>query len=219
MSAQELASYLRNRIASLQISHVNVAQKAGVSRQTLYRLLNAEIESARLSTITQLANALNTSAILLLRIYYNAKPFSYLMPGTNSKYAAGIAGIFQVPLNETVEPNEIFDITWELVNIGNQAWENLRAVCIDNHLSDKVFIGNDTYLHQHNSCDITVMTEDIPIPFTLPGEHVRLTTTFRAPAYPCTLISHWKIMDVENRWIMPTPTGLFFMIQVAPHNT
>lgn len=70
MSAQNFANYLGQRIAMLGISKSEAARRADISRQTWYRLLGADMTDVKLSTIIRLAEALETSPLHLLRIYF-----------------------------------------------------------------------------------------------------------------------------------------------------
>jgi transcriptional regulator with XRE-family HTH domain len=70
MSVENLANYLEQRITLLGISKSEAARRAGISRQTWYRLLSADMTDVKLSTIIRLAEALETSPLHLLRLYF-----------------------------------------------------------------------------------------------------------------------------------------------------
>ncbi|WMP15874.1 helix-turn-helix domain-containing protein [Thiothrix lacustris] len=70
MSAKDLADYLGQRVARLGISKSEVARRADISRQTWYRLLSEDITDAKLSTMVRLAEALETTPMFLLNIYF-----------------------------------------------------------------------------------------------------------------------------------------------------
>lgn len=76
MSAKDLASYLEQRVRNLGLSKSEAARRADVSRQTWYRLLNAEINDAKLSTLIRLSEALETTPLHVLRIYFGEETFS-----------------------------------------------------------------------------------------------------------------------------------------------
>lgn len=75
MSATDLANYLDLRVKSLGLSKSEAARRADVSRQTWYRLLNAEIHDAKLSTLIRLSEALETTPLHILRIYFGESAF------------------------------------------------------------------------------------------------------------------------------------------------
>ncbi|MGB5599917.1 helix-turn-helix transcriptional regulator [Thiothrix lacustris] len=70
MSAKDLADYLGQRVVRLGISKSEVARRADISRQTWYRLLSEDITDAKLSTMVRLAEALETTPMFLLNIYF-----------------------------------------------------------------------------------------------------------------------------------------------------
>ncbi|EIJ35319.1 helix-turn-helix domain-containing protein [Thiothrix nivea] len=70
MSAKDLASYLKQRVRSLGLTKSEAARRADISRQTWYRLLDAEIHDAKLSTLIRLAGALQTTPLHLLYLYF-----------------------------------------------------------------------------------------------------------------------------------------------------
>jgi hypothetical protein len=70
MSAKDLANYLEQRVAMLGLSKSEAARRADISRQTWYRLLSADVTDAKLSTMVSLAEALETTPMHLLRLYF-----------------------------------------------------------------------------------------------------------------------------------------------------
>lgn len=70
MSAQDFADYLNQRLEALDLSKSTVARRADISRQTWYRLAQADIQDIKISTIIRLANALETDPMHLLAIYF-----------------------------------------------------------------------------------------------------------------------------------------------------
>ena len=71
MSAKDLANYLEQRVAMLGLSKSEAARRADISRQTWYRLLSADVNDAKLSTMVRLAEALDTTPMQLLRLYFD----------------------------------------------------------------------------------------------------------------------------------------------------
>lgn len=74
MSAEDLARFLRRRMGEMKLTNSDVAARANIARQSWYRLLNAEIEEAKLSTLVRLAEALGVSVMVLLQLYYRGRP-------------------------------------------------------------------------------------------------------------------------------------------------
>ena len=70
MSAKDLANYLESRVAMLGMSKSETARRADISRQTWYRFLSGDVNDAKLSTMIRLADALETTPMQLLRLYF-----------------------------------------------------------------------------------------------------------------------------------------------------
>lgn len=73
MSATDFAVYLEQRIVELGLCKSEVARRAGISRQTWYRLAAADVQDLKLTTIIRLASALQTSPLHLLGLYFQAE--------------------------------------------------------------------------------------------------------------------------------------------------
>ena len=68
MVSGDLAEYIRRRAYVLGISLTETARRAGITRQALYKLLDARVAEARLSTLIKLARALNVHPLALQTI-------------------------------------------------------------------------------------------------------------------------------------------------------
>ena len=55
----------------------------------------------------------------------------------------------------------------------------------------------------------------IPVPTTLPGEVVRLTVNFTAPAMPGTFLSYWKSVFEDGTLCFPEAQGLSVKVRVS----
>lgn len=71
MSAQKLSFFLRKQMHLQGLSNSQVALKAGISRQTWYGLLNADIKQAKISTLLQVAVVLKVPPLELFKIYFS----------------------------------------------------------------------------------------------------------------------------------------------------
>nr|CAA6829338.1 MAG: Unknown protein [uncultured Thiotrichaceae bacterium] len=72
MSKLDLADLLSCQIDKKNINRSQLAKQAGISRQTLYKLLNAEIEEAKLSTLVKLSYALQLPPIDVIGVFFNS---------------------------------------------------------------------------------------------------------------------------------------------------
>ncbi len=70
MSGESLAVYLDKRLKELNLSKSEAAHRADISRQTWYRLEGSEAADTKLSTLVQIAHALETHPMTLLQVYF-----------------------------------------------------------------------------------------------------------------------------------------------------
>ena len=73
MTASNFAYYLKKRLQALRLTTVEAAHRSGLSRQTWYKLLRADVEEARLGTINKVAITLQTTPEFLISLYYQAE--------------------------------------------------------------------------------------------------------------------------------------------------
>ena len=71
MSALDVAYYIKQRSKCLNLSTATAARLSGLSRQTWHKLLNAEIEEARLSTLVRVSETLHILPTVLIGLYFN----------------------------------------------------------------------------------------------------------------------------------------------------
>lgn len=73
MSAVDLANYVQRRMKTLNISMKDAALRSGLSRQTWHKLMRAEIQEAKVSTLIKVAAILRISVPVLLDIYFQSR--------------------------------------------------------------------------------------------------------------------------------------------------
>ncbi len=204
MSAFDVADYLRVRLRALDLTTTEAARRSGISRQTWHKLLRADISEARLSTLTQVADTLETHPLSMLRIYFSGREQRQAVrvakdKKQNQQWVAGFVTDVTFPDNSTVVVGQEFEKIWEVANLGTAAWIGWRLQRQDEPLPD-------------GSMPVGV---SIPIPDTQPGEHVRLSVRLRAPDSPGTAISHWKCVNAAGEIVFPKLTGLYCMVEVV----
>lgn len=70
MSGIDLAAYIQERMDALGLSVTAAAERSGVSRQTWHKLMRADIQEAKLSTLMRVARTLETPTPSLLDFYF-----------------------------------------------------------------------------------------------------------------------------------------------------
>jgi hypothetical protein len=110
---------------------------------------------------------------------------------------SGFVADVTIPDGMIVRVDEAFEKIWEIRNNGCVIWEGRR-------------------LQEDNAgASGLVPTEGtIDIPRTLPGTTTRLSVGFKAPPYPCTCESYWKMIDTNGRHVFPKKKGLYCRVKV-----
>jgi hypothetical protein len=102
-----------------------------------------------------------------------------------------------VPDGAEVKVGSTFEQTWELENIGFRTW-------------------SDRSLAEYSPGCLEPEATRIPLPHTVPGQRVRLTATFAAPAAPSTCRSVWKLVEPDGALALPWAHGIWCEVRVVP---
>jgi len=206
MSAIDLSHFLHARAKALNLSAATIANKAGISRQTWYRLINADVQQARISTLMRVADTLQVSLVELSCLYSQKRhPQQKSLINTlrgNDAYV--FIRDVTYPLNAMVSKGEVFKKTWEFINVGNTPWINRRSICVDNELNIDVKHPNSHLEKIKNNNYLTPLKYSIDIPTTEPGEHLLFSVWFRAPKNTGTVLSLWKTVNAQGDYCYPT---------------
>lgn len=208
MSKLDLAELLSFQIDKISINRSQLAKQARISRQTLYKLLNAEIEEAKLSTLVRLSHALHLSPVEVMKVFFNASSLSI-----HKSDNTGLMGDITFPDNSIVTPNQVFTKTWAVKNTGDIIWKHRKLICID----DRIIVTprQETDTHVAKERGLIPLVSEIDIPTTLPNESIELSVQFKAPSYACTTISYWKSVDEHGNFLFPEKEGLSCLVNVV----
>ncbi|MGB3917887.1 MAG: NBR1-Ig-like domain-containing protein [Thiothrix litoralis] len=199
MSALDLAEYLRLRLRALRMTTTEAAKRSGISRQTWHKMLRAEIGEARLSTVIQIADTLETHPLSMLRIFFNGREVSQAAHRDGDiRFVSGFVGDVTFPDNSPVVVGKTFEKTWEIANLGTEAWVGWHLQC-----------------QSEPPSTLQPVSDGIPIPATQPGEQVRLSVQLRAPNVQGVAISHWKCVNAAGEIMFPRQAGLYCMVNVV----
>lgn len=182
MSADDLAIFLRRKMGEQRSNNTDMVKQINISRRTWYRLLSADIEEAKLSTLIKLANALDVSTTQLVHIYFKdsatgARPdHKKFMLHTN------------IPSNSLVKADQRFTKTWEIKNNSNGHWQDITLRCIDDTLLIQSIDKSDK---MQPVPTLTPEHRQVSIPDIRAGEVATISVNFRAPKQLGAIISHW----------------------------
>lgn len=209
-------NFVLQRATILSKSRSELAREAGISRESFYKILRGEISNPSIQTLHGLAIALEVSPIYLLRQYFeelNLGPGTLLSVTQPNDHVSFVRDV-SFPDGSTVGINQTFVKTWEIQNTGEIHWEARRLVCQD----DRFVLAQrqpDGSLAEVMDCHLLPEQREIAIPPVAPGECIQLSVKFLAPAFPCTVISTWKIVDHEGRYCFPEFLGIWASIRVV----
>lgn len=77
MACCEVSAFLKEKQKHSQLGVKEITARAGIARQTWYKLINGDIKEAKLSTILRLSRALQIHPNELLDIYFRNNGFHY----------------------------------------------------------------------------------------------------------------------------------------------
>ena len=214
MSAIDLSVFLTKRAGELNLSITAICKMSGVSRSTWHRLINADVKQARVETLCRLSNVLQVDQRKLLSLH-SKKSNGITFPFTKSQDAYSFIRDINYPLNTMVKQEEVFEKSWEIVNLGNICWRNRRLICVDNTLNAQLKKRDCEVDPNRNNGRLNILQESIEIPPTPSGENVKLSVKFQAPKGAGTVISFWKIVDMEGRYCFPENMPLSCQVRVT----
>lgn len=207
MSAQDLALFLRLEMGRRNIKNVDIARKANISRRTWYRLLDADIQEAKLSTLIKVANALDTTVTELLQIYFEGKSInSERAKSSMHSTSAFLSSDVNFPVNSLVSPGEVFTKVWQVVNRSPHKRTNLILQCLDDQVEVKMMRSGSGEMLKPQG--LTPDFSAVPIEDLESGETLKVSVTFKAPATPCTTVSHWGVFE---NGVMLSPKDLPYL--------
>lgn len=90
------------------------------------------------------------------------------------------------------------------MNTGKEAWENTFLAC----QTPPMTVAN------HNVGLIPV-SDQVPIPYTAPGDSVIVSVDFTAPPLPGTVISEWKSVNDKGHTLFPDHKPLYCIVKVV----
>lgn len=207
MDLEGFSRYLKNNIKEKNLTIKGTAEKAGISRQNLHKILNGEIAQAKLSTFIKLAIALDEHPEDLFLAYFDNNEF----PDSRKKNVDRSGFICDISYQDysIVKTKQCFTKQWKIKNLGKQIWKDRKLICIDDQLEVTSLTTNDTVVH-----GLSPERRCIDIPLVKPKRNWIATVNFIAPEFPCTVISHWKMIDAAGNFCFPDNQPLVCLVRV-----
>ncbi len=216
MQKEEFAKYIRARAKELRMSITRLALESNISRQSLYDLFSGTTEQAKLSTVISLANTLQVHPIYLFRYLLGEAEYPrYETTESNVKPSNGMTFVRDVtiPDNSKIKVGEVFTKTWEIKNTGKTAWVGHKLVCMDQPIDSSYVPPESDIITTCRALNPTV--REVVIKNTKPDKSVKVSVEFKAPAYPCRVLSYWKIVDADGNICNSASEGLSCYVQIV----
>lgn len=210
--SEYLQGFIRQRARTLGMTLSEVGRKAQLSRQTLYALDDVPNKLPALQTIINLAQVLEVHPMRLLKELFDSVPLNHAsQTATRPNDQSAFVQDVNFPDGALVLPGQTFVKTWEIQNVGQVAWTDRYLQCMDDDIEVRTRSGSVMRVADALRPDVT----RIAVPETAPGEMVRLSVTFTAPATPGTVLSYWKSVFADGSLCFPEATGLWVKVRVG----
>jgi DNA-binding Xre family transcriptional regulator len=224
MSKQHFLSYINLLVANSPYNKTILAERARVSRQALHKLLSGEVEEAKLSTMINVAYALDVHPIELIRRFFlppnvtipdsrqqtaDSDHYHLVQPDIQPKKRrskvndARFVTDLSYPDNSRVMMGEQFVKTWRLTNTGDLPWLGCKLVCQD-----------ELSRYPGLPAGLVPDVDIIPISDTDAGDSVSISIRFTAPSLPSCVVSYWKLVDAEGKDLLNDTMLLHCLVQV-----
>lgn len=201
------------------VTHSSIARKAGISRETLYRIMRGNGQRARVETICGVARAAGIAPVALLRVMFHDLDSGglTLLPVTHVDDHISFLSDVTIPDRSTVMAGQRFKKTWAVQNTGGVPWVNRRFRCVDSELVSARWVTQrgKRVLEPDLAPGLSPTKTEVKVPRTESGEIAEISVMFRAPLLPCDTISRWKMVDANGELCFPQHSGLWCMVSVV----
>lgn len=217
--ADALGCIVRRRSHQLGTSLSDIAERAGITRAYLHRLLSGHTSNPGVVTLHRLATALRLPAMTLFRLYAEAagpnKSTARRHEGLNDPDDALVfVADVTVPDHALMTPGEAFTKTWAIQNAGTRPWLRRRLVRVD----EALVIARRTpqgHLSPLMDTHLSSLGNQVNVPATHPGQIVELSVDMRAPEGSCTVASFWQMLDADDQPCFGPQCHLYTVITVV----
>jgi transcriptional regulator with XRE-family HTH domain len=196
-----------------------VAAQAGVSRETLYRMMRGEGKTATVATVCGIARAIGIAPIILLREIYHDIDMGVatLLPVAQDGDHISFITDVTIPDGCMVLAGQRFVKTWMLQNTGTVSWVGRKLRCVDSGLVSARWVqrGPRRVLVEEVAPGIKPVRQSVAIPTTASGASVHVSVTFQAPPLPADAISRWKMVDESGALCFPEHSGVWCVVSVV----
>lgn len=218
-SVSEFTKRIEFRMRELGMTKKDLAEKAGISRQSLYSILQLGSEGdqtmPKIKTMLALANALRMHPFWLVDgLFCNV----YVPPSLEAQTKGDRGGFVDdvtYPDRSLVSPGMHFVKVWRVQNIGNEPWPlgSRKLVCWDEEVT---VTSNRTGKPLHVAGQLVPDAQEIPFPKDIAvGEVFDLSMGFTAPKTNGVVISYWVVAKADGSLCYEESAGIWCMVRVS----
>lgn len=218
-SVSEFTKRIEFRMRELGMTKKDLAEKAGISRQSLYSILQLGTEGdpamPKIKTMLALADALKMHPFWLVDgLFCNV----YVPPSVDEQVRGDRAGFVydaSYPDGTLVAPGQHFVKKWIVQNVGDVPWlkDSRKLVCWDEEV---VVTSKRTGKPLHAAGRLTPDAEEIPLPSDIePGGVFEISMGFTAPKTNGMVMSYWMAVNADGGLCYDESTGVWCMVRVS----
>ncbi len=201
-----------------KITLTEIALRAGVSRETLYRIMRGDGNRAIVGTVCAVARAAGMAPIVLLRLMHNDLDngaLTLLPVEEDGDHASFILDV-TIPDGSMVMAGQRFKKTWLLQNTGVVPWVGRKLRCFDSELvmARWAMVNGKRTLVPEITPGLIPTSRTVAIARTESGATTEVSVTFRAPPLPCDTASRWRMVDAKGELCFPEHAGLWRAVSV-----
>jgi DNA-binding XRE family transcriptional regulator len=218
-SVSEFTKRIEFRMRELGMTKKDLAERAGISRQSLYSVLQLGTEGdqamPKIKTMLALADALKMHPFWLVDgLFCNV-----FVPPSLGVQTKGDRGGFvddvTYPDRSLVSPGMHFVKVWRVQNIGNEPWPqgSRKLVCWDEEV---VVTSKHTGKPLHVAGQLVPDAQEIHFPKDIAvGEVFDLSMGFTAPKTNGVVISYWVVAKADGSLCYEESAGIWCMVRVS----
>lgn len=198
-----LLDFVSRRSRLLGLSQTVLAQRAGLTRAYLHRLLSGGVPNPGVLTLQRLALALQVSSTALVRLFVDSPQSQQAAlvryaSAVDPRDAMAFVADVTVPDHSVVMPGERFTKVWAIQNVGDLPWPPRKFVRVDESLvvARRERSGTLTPLLDAH---LNSLERVLQVPPVFPGQVQDLAVDFAAPQSNGTAASIWRLESQDGK--------------------